>query len=58
MDIENGKNSTVIGYNSEEGTNSVIRGIEFSNVMGPKAVIHRFDGFIYHQINETLLNKN
>ena len=58
MDIENGANSTVIGYDSQEGSNCVIRGLEFSNVMGPKAVIHKFDGFIYHKVNESLINKN
>ena len=56
-DIDNGNSIVVIGYNSEAGTNSVVRDINDSNVMGPRAVIHKFDGYLYFAVNEELLTK-
>ena len=54
-DIESGKNSVVIGYNSIQGTNTVIRNFDDSNIIGPRSVIHKLDGFLYYNVNENLL---
>ena len=45
-DIDNGNTSVVCGYNSTNGTNTVIRDINDSNVMVPRVVIHIFDGYL------------
>ena len=55
-DIEAGSNVLVYGRGSTQGTQQVIRGLNNSNVMGPRAVLHSFDGFVCFEINQTLLS--
>jgi hypothetical protein len=46
----------VYGRGSTQGTQQVIRGLNNSNVMGPRAVLHSLDGFVCFEINQTLLS--
>jgi uncharacterized surface protein with fasciclin (FAS1) repeats len=55
-DIEAGSNVLVYGRGSTQGTQQVIRGLNNSNVMGPRAVLHSLDGFVCFEINQTLLS--
>ncbi|SHF85133.1 Fasciclin domain-containing protein [Bacteroides luti] len=47
--IEEGSNILVKGI----GTSGVIRGVNNSNVMGPRAVIHLVDGYLTFKVNST-----
>lgn len=51
-DIEAGVISVVSGINSQQGTNTVVRDINKSNVMARQGVIHQLDGFLYYKVNK------
>ncbi|MFA6588941.1 MAG: hypothetical protein WCS66_01200 [Bacteroidales bacterium] len=55
-DIESGNSVLVYGRGSVLGTQQVIRGLNNSNVMGPRAVLHSLDGFISFEVNPNLLS--
>lgn len=52
-----GKDTAVYGHKSATGTQTVIRGLNVSNVMGPRSVIHQFDGYICFEINSDFTGK-
>lgn len=49
--VVNGVNEVVSGKVSS-GTNTVVRGIDKSNVMARQGVIHQFDGYLYYKVNK------